>query len=314
MVDHVSTVEVARDMDVLRAALGEDRMDYFGASYGTALGATYAELFPERVGYFVLDGAVDVSAGTLEKNLVQAGGFETALRAYVRSCVDGGDCRLGDSVDEGVATIADLVEQVSRTPLPGSGDRQLTAGLAFYGIVMPLYNRSYWQLLDLALAKALAGDGSGLLESADLYASRDAGGYRDNSLEAIVAINCLDDPSFVPADEVPTHFDEFEKASPTFGKVFAWGLMGCAGFEGGPSEKVEIDGSGAAPILVTGTTRDPATPMVWAEALAEQLESGVLVRRDGDGHTAYNSGNQCVDEAIEAYLLDGTVPEDGLSC
>ncbi|QCX28754.1 alpha/beta hydrolase [Nocardioides jishulii] len=315
LVDHVSTVEVARDMDVLRAALGQSSLDYFGASYGTALGATYAELFPERVGHFVLDGAVDVSADTLEKSLVQAGGFETALRAYVKNCVDSGDCRLGDSVDEGMATISDLIERISRKPLPGQGDRKLTAGLAFYGVVMPLYNRAYWPMLDLALAKALDGDGSGLLETADLYTSRDADGYRDNSLEAIVAINCLDDPEFVPASEVPARFAEFEKVSPTFGKVFAWGLTGCAGFDGkAAAEELVIDGKGAAPILVVGTTRDPATPMVWAEELADQLDSGVLVRRDGDGHTAYNAGNNCVDEVIEDYLLNGKVPEDGVSC
>lgn len=314
LVDHVSTVEAARDMDVLRAALGERRMDYFGASYGTALGATYAELFPDRVGHFVLDGGVDITADTLEKSLVQAGGFETALRAYVEFCVDQAQCPLEGSVDEGLATITELVDGLVDDPLPTGSDRELTAGRAFYGIVMPLYNRDYWTLLTSGLKKALDGDGSGLLLTADLYASRGPQGYEDNSTEAIVVINCLDDPSSVPVAEVPDHFEEFEKASPTFGRVFAWGLAGCAASDADASEPLEVDGSGAAPIVVTGTTRDPATPMSWAEALADQLESGVLIRRDGDGHTAYNAGNACVDEAIEGYLLDGEVPEDGLSC
>lgn len=315
LVDHVSTVEAARDMDVLRAVLGQDRMDYFGASYGTQLGATYAELFPERVGHFVLDGGVDVSADSVEKSLVQAGGFETALRAYVEFCVAQDTCPLTGSVEDGLDQVTDLVDRLAEQPLPTGGDRPLTAGRAFYGIVMPLYNRDYWSLLTTGLRKALEdADGSGLLLTADLYASRGPDGFEDNSTEAIVAINCLDDPSYVPTDEVSDYFEEFEKASPTFGRVFAWGLTGCEHFTGDGAEPVEIDGAGAAPIVVTGTTRDPATPLSWAEALADQLESGVLIRRDGDGHTAYNAGNACVDKAIEDYLLDGTVPADGLSC
>ncbi|MBE7325472.1 alpha/beta fold hydrolase [Nocardioides sp. Y6] len=314
LVDHVSTIEAARDMDVLRAVLGEGRLDYFGASYGTQLGATYAELFPERVGHFVLDGGVDVSADQVERSLVQARGFETALRAYVADCVEKSSCPLEGSVEEGLAQVTELVEGLAEKPLPAGGDRPLTPGRAFYGIVMPLYNRDYWSLLTSGLQKAFDGDGSGLLLTADLYASRGPDGFQDNSTEAIVAINCLDDPSFVPLDEVPERFDEFEEASPTFGRVFAWGLAGCEHFTGEPAEQIEIDGDGAAPIVVTGTTRDPATPLSWAEALADQLESGVLIRRDGDGHTAYNAGNRCVDDAVEAYLLDGTVPDDGLSC
>lgn len=314
LVSHVSTVEAAKDMDVLRAALGQKELDFFGASYGTQLGATYAELFPDRVGHFVLDGGVDVSASEHEKSLVQAEGFETALRAYIEDCIDQGECQLGDSVDAGLKTLTDLVDRVDADPLKTSGKRELGAGNAFYGIVMPLYNRDYWPMLDSALERALDGDGSGLLQLADLYASRGPTGYTDNSVEAIAAIRCLDDPSFVPAAEVPDDFAAFEKASPTFGRVFAWGQLGCQFFDQDVPEPIEIDGAGAAPIVVTGTTRDPATPMVWAEALAEQLESGVLIRRDGDGHTAYNSGNACVDDAIESYLVDGKVPDDGLSC
>ena len=313
LVDHVSTVEAARDMDLLRAVLGHSQMDYFGASYGTKLGATYAELFPEKVGHFVLDGGLDVSASSRDLSLEQARGFERAIRSYVKNCVDGGDCQLGDTVDEGVARIAQLFEDVQREPLP-AGDRELHVGNAFYGVVTPLYNRSYWTLLDAALRRALDGDGTDLLRLSDIYSSRGEDGYTDNSSEAIVVINCLDDQASVPVEQVPDEFEAFEEASPTFGRVFAWGLAGCAGFGFDGPKDVEITGEGANPIVVTGTTRDPATPMEWAEALAEQLESAVLIRRDGDGHTAYNSGNACVDDAIEAYLVDGDVPEDGLSC
>lgn len=314
-VNHVSTIEAARDMDVLRSALGEDTLTYLGASYGTKLGATYAELFPDRVGRLVLDGAVDVSLDNRQLGLEQAAGFETALRAYVQNCVDTTEtCFLGDSVDEGMATISGLLAEIESSPLP-AGDRDLQIGNAFYGIVTPLYNRDYWFLLSTALRSALDGSGTALMELADIYSSRGSDGYTDNSSEAIFAINCLDDPSSVGFDQVPAELPAFEEASPTFGSIFAWSLTSCGGSKGKSTEKpIEIRGEGAAPILVVGTTRDPATPLKWAEALASQLESAVLLRRDGDGHTAYNSGNECIDTAIESYLLDGDVPDNPTDC
>ncbi|QWF22744.1 alpha/beta hydrolase [Nocardioides sp. LMS-CY] len=312
---HVSTVEAARDMDVLRAALGESSMAYFGASYGTKLGATYADLFPDRAGRLVLDGAVDLSLGSRELSRQQAQGFETALRAYVQDCVDEGDCFLGDTVDAGVARIRALLDDVDAEPLPTDSDRDLEVGNAFYGIVLPLYSRDFWGALNDALRAALDGDGTELLWFSDLYVSRGSSGYTDNSAEAIYAINCLDDPWAIPAAEVPDQLADFEQASPTFGSVFAWGLTTCGGMRVEPAEPPrELRAAGADPIVVVGTTRDPATPYQWAVALADQLESGVLVSRDGDGHTGYNSGNDCVDEAVEGYLLAGVVPDDGLSC
>ncbi|NPD04817.1 alpha/beta fold hydrolase [Nocardioides sp. zg-1308] len=316
VVAHVTTTEAARDMDVLRSALGEETLTYFGASYGTKLGATYAELFPEQVGRFVLDGAVDVSLDPQELSLEQATGFETALRAYVQNCLDSTDnCFLGDSVEEGLATITGLLDSLEDEPLP-AGDRELTVGSAFYGIITPLYNRDYWFLLSNALASALDGKGSALLQLADAYASRSGDGtYLDNSVEANYVINCLDDPAAVPFDEVPSLFPAFEEASPTFGRVFAWGTAGCRGIGLEPSEEpLTIRGEGAAPILVLGTTRDPATPLKWARALSAQLQSGVLVERDGDGHTAYNAGNACIDAVVEDYLTEGAVPDDGTTC
>ncbi|KRC57365.1 MULTISPECIES: alpha/beta hydrolase [unclassified Nocardioides] len=315
---HVSTVEAARDMDVLRAALGQDKLDYLGFSYGTRLGATYAELYPDKVGRLVLDGAIDPSLTSRDGALSQAAGFETALRSYVKDCVDGGSCFLGSTVDDGIAKIKDLIDSIDEKPLPttDSEGRDLTVGLAFYGLITPLYSRDNWPALDQGLTQALDGDGSTLLLLADLYGSREDGKYTDNSLEAISVINCLDDPWSISADEVPGQFADFEKASPTFGKVFAWGLTACHGdpFTSTDEPDLVIDGAGAAPIVVLGTTRDPATPYQEAVAMAKQLESGVLVSRDGDGHTAYNKGNSCIDDAVHAYLIDGVVPKDGLSC
>lgn len=316
LIGHVSTVEAARDMDVLRAALGERRLSYLGFSYGTTLGARYAELFPDNVGRFVLDGATDPSLGFRQNSLSQAGGFQTALNAYVENCLSGGDCFLGSSRQEALGTIDSLLQQIDDQPLPTSLGRDLEVGNAFYGVVTPLYSRQSWPVLDQALQQALQGQGDILLRLSDLYASREPdGSYSDNSIEAFLAINCLDDPSAIQPEDVPQEYRAFQQVSPTFGEVFAWGLAGCHGLEVEPTEPTpKIRAEGAAPIVVVGTTRDPATPYEEAVALADQLASGVLLTREGDGHTAYNKGNACIDDAIEGYLLEGDVPEDGKRC
>jgi pimeloyl-ACP methyl ester carboxylesterase len=312
---HVSTEEAVRDMDVLRSALGEERLAFFGSSYGTFLGAMYADLFPSRVGRMVLDGAVDPMLDPVEEALIQADGFERALRAYVSSCVDDDECPLGESVDEGVATIQGLLADVDAEPLPGDDDRALTEGWATLGIWAPLYSERAWPLLDKALAAALGGDGSALLSLADQYVSRGPEGYVANSFEALYAVNCLDRGDALTQQEALDLVPSFVEASPTFGLGFALDLSICHSWPvqtgKGP---VELTADGAAPILVVGTSRDPATPLAWAESLASTLSSGVLVRRDGDGHTGYGSGNDCVDETVEEYLVSGTVPDGDVDC
>lgn len=312
---HISTQEAARDMDVLRAALGERELTYFGASYGTKLGAVYASLFPRRVGRFVLDGAVDPVLGTRELNLQQAAGFETALRAYVANCVKDSDCFLGPTVDAGVARIKSFLDGLDAEPLKADGGRELTEGEAFLGLAFPLYSRDYWVLLSTALRSAFAGDGSALLMLADAYASRSGSSYQDNSMEALYAINCLDDPWALrtPA-EVEAQVPAFEKASPTFGRSFAWMSASCAGLQvPAKPAPTSLRVTGTNPIVVIGTTRDPATPLAWAKSLAREVD-GRLIVRDGDGHTGYNAGNACVDEAVEGYLVDGDVPPAQLGC
>ena len=315
LASHVTTVEAARDLDVLRAVLDEPRLDYFGASYGTKLGATYAELFAQNVGRMVLDGALDLSISPRELTLQQAVGFETALRSYVANCVDSGNCFLGGSVDEGIARIQRFLADTEQSPLPTNGERVLTGGSAYYGLITPLYDRKYWNLLSLSLRQAFDGDGTSMLLLADAYASRGSAGYLNNTIEANYAINCLDDPTSVPVAKVPAQLPAFEKASPTFGAVFAYSLAACGGSAARSSIKApHNDAAGAAPLLVIGTTRDPATPLRWAQAMADQLSSAVLVTRDGDGHTGYNAGNGCVDTVVEDYLVDGTVPPADVDC
>ncbi len=316
LIGHVSTVEAARDMDVLRGALREEKLAYLGFSYGTTLGGVYAELFSENVGRFVLDGATDPTLDFRQNAISQARGFQTALDAYVDDCVAGGDCFLGETRQQGLDTITGLLDDVEASPLPTSGGRELAIGNAYLGLLTPLYSRDNWTFLDQALQQGLAGQGDTLLLLSDFYASRNAaGGFDDNSLEANLAINCLDDPSSLEPADIPAEYPAFEKAAPTLGRDFAWALVACHGIEVQASEpSPTIEARGAEPILVLGTTRDPATPYEEAVALAGQLDSGVLVSRDGDGHTAYNKGNACIDTAVEDYLLEGVVPQDGLEC
>jgi len=313
---HMSTVEVAKDMDVIRALLGESKLTYFGASYGTLIGATYAELFPTHVGRMVLDGAIDPALSNAQISVAQGHGFEVALRAYVQDCVDKGSCILGGSVDAGTQKIRSFLDDVENQPLPTSGDRELAVGNAVLGVWLPLYVKSYWPLLTNALDQAMnKGDGTALLSLADTYASRGPDGYTDNSLESLYAVNCLDHDDSIPTSQVPSHYAEFLKASPTFGKSFAYSLSTCSAWpvHSGQATKA-IQAKGAPPIVVVGTTRDPATPLVWAQGLAKELDSGVLITRDGDGHTGYNQGNDCVNGAVNDFLIKDVVPKAGLMC
>ena len=183
------------------------------------------------------------------------------------------------------------------------------------GIWAPLYNENFWPTLDVALRAAFGGDGKVLLSLSDSYVSRGADGYTNNSLEALYAVNCLDHDDAIPSEDVPRYDQRFEKVSPTFGRIFAYSLSSCAEWPIHTGRVPEpISAEGAAPILVVGTTRDPATPLEWAESLADQLESGVLVRRDGDGHTGYLAGNDCVDRTVESYLVSGKVPKGTVDC
>lgn len=319
---NMSTEDVARDLDVLRAVLGDQALTYLGKSYGTVIGARYADLFPQRVGRMVLDGAMDPASTIDEVALGQAQGFEAAFEAFIAWCVDQPTCSLGSSPDVARRAMADLLERADADPLPtGRPDRPLTESLAFVGVALPLYYPAEqgYPMLDAALAPAIEdGDGAALLELSDLYLDRTSDGqYRSNMSEAALAVNCLDrgDPDTTVA-QTRAGVAEFTAAAPIFGAQLAWSGLTCAQWPHQPeTPPAPVSASGAAPIVVIGTTGDPATPYVWAESLASQLESGVLLTYEGFVHTAYmRAGNRCVDAAVDAYLLDGEVPAPDAAC
>ncbi|MGN8247215.1 alpha/beta hydrolase [Cellulomonas soli] len=314
---HVDTVSVARDLDMLRSALGDDALTYLGFSYGTEIGATYAALFPGQVGRLVLDGALDPTLSSTELAVGQAGGFENALRAYVADCQAGSDCPLTGDVDKGLAQIKDLLDRAAVSPLDTGTDRALTSSLAFYGIALPLYSQESWPYLTQALAAALQeDDGSVLLYLADLYSDRNPDGtYSSNSSEAFWAVGCADERASADVATMRAEAEQIEAVAPTVGAFFGYGGVICAQWPTPVSEPLEsYTAEGAAPILVIGTTNDPATPYAWAQSLAETLSSGTLLTYEGEGHTAYGSSNSCVADAVDGYLLTGEVPAEGTRC
>ena len=317
LLGEVDTVSAARDMDLLRAVLGDEKLNFAGFSYGTFLGATYADLYPESVGRLLLDGALDPSMTNDDLVVGQAVGFEEALSAYVEDCQAGASCPLSGSVDDGKEQIAELVSRIEISPLDAGDGNLLNATLAFYGIVVTLYDDASWQYLSVALTEAIReNSGSTLLQLANFYLDRTLEGqYLSNSMIAFTSINCLDYPSVTRSyDELVALADGVADLAPTFGREFAMGI-GCEAWPfQSTAERGPIAAPGAPPILVVGTTGDPATPYEWSVALADQLESGVLLTYEGEGHTAYGRANDCVHDAVDAYLVDGTVPPDGLTC
>jgi pimeloyl-ACP methyl ester carboxylesterase len=315
LAQHVTTVEAAKDIDVLRALVGDDELYYFGGSYGTFLGATYAALFPEEVGRLVLDGAMDPEIADLQNRLRQAGGFQRAFDDYAADCV-ANECELGGSVEEIEQIVAGLFDAALAEPIPtGDPDRPLTRTLAFGGVIAPLYSQSAWPELTEAISTAVDDDGAALLALADQYNNRTADGYENNLTQANSAINCLDAQLAPEPEALPTEAD-FVAASSLFGKI-VYGLfeVACTSWPIRPTvEAPDYTATGAAPILVVGTTGDPATPIESARALADLLDSGVLLVREGDGHTAYFAFNPCINDIVDAYLAEGTVPDDGTTC
>ncbi len=314
---HVGTAGVARDLDVLRGALGDERLHYLGKSYGTLIGAEYLRLFPRRAGRVVLDGAVDPALTAEQFALGQASGFEQALTSFLADCVRH-DCPLGADVTTARAGLTRLLGRLDAQPLPTRSGRRLTEALAVLGVAYPLYlppDRGY-PALRAALHEALGGDGSALLGLSDDYTQRHPdGSYDGNSNEAIYAVNCLDRQDVTGPAQVAAQLPTFERASPTFGRYIAWSGLPCAYWPVPPSGRpAPVAAPGAPPVLVVGTTGDPATPYAWAVSLAEQLDSGVLLTYVGSGHTAYRHGSSCIDDAVDRYLLEGQPPAAGTRC
>jgi pimeloyl-ACP methyl ester carboxylesterase len=313
---NVDTVSAARDLDMLRAALGDEKLDYLGYSYGTLLGQVYAQLFPERTGRLVFDGAVDPAATDFEGTLAQARGFERALESFIGDCFSAEDCPFDGTVDEALGQVRTLLDTLDASPLANADGRLLGSSAMFSAIILPLYNQANWGYLRELFTDVFAGDAGYAFELADSYNGRNPDGtYRDNQAESFIAINCLDARGDGGIEQMRAEAAELERLAPVLGPQMAWGGVGCPNWPVHPKrDRTPITASGSAEILVIGTTNDPATPYEWAVTVARTLEHGHLVSYEGEGHTAYNKSNACVNDVVDDFLLDGTVPESDPRC
>lgn len=308
LLEHISTLDTVRDLDLMRALVGDEKLHYFGYSYGTYLGAVYAELFPFNVGRLGLDAAVNI---TDSDEVIQAMGFDLALGNFAGWCAEN-DCDLGSTKDEVLAGITGLFDSLDAAPLQ-VGDRLLTQSLAVLGVGHLLYGgTASWRALASYVGWAQQGSGEALLWSADQMNTRDENGAYDTMFYAFPAISCLDRPDYGVLDADSVWIDDQGKA-PIFGRYFGPQYT-CTLWPVRPTVQLDLRGRGAAPILVIGGTGDNATPYQHAVTMADQLESAVLLTYDGEGHGSYGAKSACVNDVVVDYLVNGELPPDGRTC
>ncbi|MDJ0334231.1 alpha/beta hydrolase [Salinibacterium sp. G-O1] len=321
LLGNVDTASNAKDMDMLRAVLGDDKLNYLGYSYGTYFGTVYAELFPDKVGRFVLDGAVDPLISDFESLKFQMAGFDSAFRAYLADCLSGPDCFFQGTVDDAAAQARSALDNVDAAGFTNADGRMLDSATLATGILFNLYSESSWPSLTAMFTSLAAGDPGPTFQSADYYNSRNEDGtYQSNSFEVYVAATCVDGDFVNDPASTLDRIAEIDAAAPILGKYatyddFAVLDTACTNW---PVPRAALPTSfsadGAAPILVIGTTNDPATPYASAVSLAQQLSSGVLISYQGEGHTVYNQGVACIDTVVDDYFVNGTVPAADPMC
>lgn len=311
----LSTDAVVDDLERIRQALGDETLTYLGFSYGTLIGSMYADRYPDRIRAMVLDGAVDPSLSAQQIRTGQAAAFEAALGRFFRDCAARPKCLFHEGGRTRQAFDA-LMAKIDRKPLPikrYAGRRKVGPGLAFSAVLGAMYDRDYWPALALALAAAKAGDGRYLVAISDPFRGRNSDGSYSNQTDAYFSTTCLDLPASTATDDYDAFAARLSKTAPRF-RAVAYNDLPCAFWSVPPQRTpAPAKGAGAPPIVVVGSTFDPATPYAWSQALAKQLESAALVTRKGDGHTAYFT-SKCIRSSIDAYLLELTVPKAGLTC
>jgi pimeloyl-ACP methyl ester carboxylesterase len=310
---YVSTQDAARDMDVLRAALGDSKLTYLGLSYGSLLGATYAGLFPTHVRAMVLDGALDPALPTITELNQQSAALDAELQQFFATCAGQSSCPWKPAGSSQVAYEA-LLAQVRAKPLPADGtSRTVGPSELLFGTAVTLYSTSTWNDLALALQAASQGDGTDFLELFDSYTGRQSDGSYSNEMEANVAVNCLDAPALSLA-AVRAATPAAAAASPVFGPANLDSEAGCSVWPIPATGQVgPIRAAGSPPIVVVGSTGDPVTPYTWAQSLSQQLGNAVLLTRVGNGHTGYVNSS-CIRTQVDRYLITLAPPPVGTRC
>jgi pimeloyl-ACP methyl ester carboxylesterase len=314
MVRHMSTADVAADLDRIRAALGDEKLNYLGFSYGTSIGATYAAMFPTHIRAMVLDGSTSPSASVADQALVQATGFERTLAHFIEACNADESCALAPDAASAIQATRDELERDPVVVRERSGTRTLTRDLFDYGLATALYDTSTWGPTATAIAEIRDGGATTFLALVDRQTGRQPDGSYDNSSDAQAMVNCADETDRPTPEEALQEEARIAQAAPTFGPLLGTGLDSCHDWPEPANPTPEPKADGAPPILVIGTLGDPATPYEWSEEMAAALTGSVLLTYEGDGHTAFLRGGRCVDDAVVEYLVDLTLPAPGTRC
>jgi pimeloyl-ACP methyl ester carboxylesterase len=305
-----STANVARDMDILREALGDKQLNYMGKSYGTYLGTLYAQFFPDKVGRVVLDGAVDPAISNFQQTLTQAVGFDQAFSSFAKDCATKKNCTLPKGKEAAIAEMQKIFVQAAKKPLPTkNSNRTLSETLMVLGTASAMYDSATgWPKLRRAIAQAQKGYGDEFLKLADEYTGRQSdGSYPNNEFDSGAVIDCLDVDEPRTIAQIKRDAKSFAEQAPLFGPYLAYGGLTCKYF--GQSQEVTISPTQTTnPIVIIGTTGDPATPYEWAQGLNKLLINSILVSLTGEGHTGQGQGNACIDDQITKYFLKGVLP------
>ena len=314
----VDTISAAKDLDVIRAVMGDSKLNYLGYSYGTLLGTTYASLFPSKVGRMVLDGAIDPTVSNDDQSVIQLKGFDNAFNDYLNDCLGSSNCPFTGTVSQARAKVSAFLKYLETNTIPSTdNNRVVNVWGASSGINMALYSNSYWPVLSQAFSQAFKGDGTLLLRLADLYNDRNSDGtYNSNETEAFMSISCLDGTSSSKQSDMIAQNKRILAASSVFGRYWQWGGMSCAAWKYKAVQPLSSYAAKGSPtIVVVGTTGDPATPYGQAVSLAHKvLSNGYLVTWKGEGHTAYGRSNSCVNDAIDGFFIDGTLAKNEPTC
>lgn len=309
---HFNTEETAHDMDLIREAVGDAKLNYLGFSYGTRLGAAYAHQFPSHIRTAVLDGAVDPVTDELTVDERQAKAFEGAFDQFAADCLKRAACA---ALGNPRAAVTALIAAADRSPIPvgDKAGRQATGGIVTIGVASALYDQSQWDELGQALVQAQAGHAAKIMALADRYLERDPEtGHYSNILDANLAINCNDSTLQITDELVTTVAAKWISKYPIFGPNAAASLYSCHSWPRSEHPLPPASAPGAPPILVIGTVHDPATPYAATGVLAKALGSGVVLTWNGEGHTAYPK-TACITGKVDSYLVTAKPPA-GDSC
>jgi pimeloyl-ACP methyl ester carboxylesterase len=315
LLEFVDTLSTVRDLNLLRHLVGDEQLNYLGYSYGTLIGALYIDTFPEKVGRMVLDGPVDPGASQFDLVVNQHRGFEEALEAYLVECDLTNSCPFAGSLEQRLSGVSDLYDELEQNPLRHADGRLIDDGMLRTAMVTTLYAQSSWPFLTRMFEELQEGITDTAIFLVDFYYDREGGVYQNNSMEAFIAINCLDYPVESDPAVLEAQADQLREAAPYTARPSGDGDLVCMNWPYPPKlNKGPVRGEGANPVVILGTTGDPATPYNWSVSLNEQLENSVLLTLVGEGHLAYDERVTCINDPVDTYFVTGDLPEDGLTC